>query len=155
MNIGKSTVPGADQNEEHAYLQISSNLLGSRHCSPQTLADLPCRLPHQTVRHMDGGHGTRQEHLLIYQNSGIARPWHDDTHPFHIDNSFYSLHIWMITEHDSKGILTHLEADDFFGVVDCFVGTLIDEDLKNLCGDRVIPSGGNRQELFERLSHYN
>ena len=50
---------------------------------------------------------------------------------------------------------TRLVADDAFGAIDCFFGSMSDSDIDDLCRTRCIDRRPEllRQELFEKLQH--
>lgn len=61
---------------------------------------------------------------------------------------------------DTNQLRTRLRADDAFGAIDCFFGTMSYEDLKDMCSIHCIPikSRGDKKrqkEMYEKLQFYN
>ena len=66
----------------------------------------------------------------------------------------------LIVTGDANQLRARLAADDAFGAIECFFGTMSDSDLEDMCRTRYISIRGHRpelrrQEMFEKLLHYN
>ena len=66
----------------------------------------------------------------------------------------------LIVYGDTNELRTRLAVDDAFGAIDCFFGTVSDSDMEDMCRTRCISIRGRRpellrQEMFEKLQHFN
>ena len=66
----------------------------------------------------------------------------------------------LIVNGDANQLRARLAADDAFGAIDCFFGTMSDSALEDMCRTRCISIRGRRpellrQEVFEKLQLYS